>query len=152
MLETLHAALRRQLAGSRDVHGLPGRGVAATATARSSTLALAGHPRPVTIGADGSTRAVGRHGTVLGVSGSAEPEVSIGIAWRRERRSSSTPTACSMPGAPTTTTRRGRPARRVPGAHAEPLGGLLERLERLAYDRAAGRPRDDIALLGLRLV
>jgi serine phosphatase RsbU (regulator of sigma subunit) len=37
------------------------------------------------------------------------------------------------------------------GAQDEPLESLLERLERLAFDRAAGRRRDDIALLGVRL-
>ncbi len=150
MLATLHAALRRH-SPAAEMCTVCLVAVAPNGAGAELDVALAGHPRPVVIGADGSTRAVGRHGTVLGVSGSAEPGLERARLALAETLVLYTDGVLDA-GRPDDDLGEDGLLDACRGGHAEPLGSLLERLERLAVERAAGRPRDDIALLALRLL
>jgi PAS domain S-box-containing protein len=149
MLATLHASLRRH-SPEAEMCTVCLVTVSVDGDGAELEVALAGHPRPVAIGADGATRMLGRHGTVLGVSGVPTP----GLV--RTRLEAGETLVCYTDGV----LDAGRPGGELGedgllgacrGANAESLAGLLERMERVAFDRAAGRPRDDMALLGLRL-
>ncbi len=149
MLGTLHAALRRQPSGSDlctvclvTLELLP-------ANARL-TIALAGHPPPLLIDADGSQTLIGKPGTLLGVLDPIEiSEVDIGLQAGQTL-------LLYTDGLPE--------ADRVGGQLDEQtfvdprhltlqttLGDMLTRIEQAALVRAEGRLRDDIALLALRL-
>ena len=141
------AATRRQPRCARSAWSRCRR----TATAPSSTWrspAIPGRSRSALTAPRAPSGATGR---CSGCRARPSP-VSIGLAWRRERRSILYTDGVLDAGRPDDDLGEDGLLDACRGAHAEPLGGLLERLERLAYDRAAGRPRDDIALLGLRLV
>jgi PAS domain S-box-containing protein len=66
MLETLHAALRRQPVGA-DLCTVCLVTIEPAADSAQLTIALAGHPPPRVIGSAGERRQVGQPGTVLGV-------------------------------------------------------------------------------------
>ncbi|MGH2852407.1 MAG: PP2C family protein-serine/threonine phosphatase, partial [Solirubrobacteraceae bacterium] len=150
MLATLHEALRRH-SPAAEMCTVCLVAVSPDGDGAELDVALAGHPRPVAIGADGSTRAVGRHGTMLGVSGSADPGLDRDSLAAGETLVLYTDGVLDA-GRPDDDLGEDGLLDACREAHAEPLGSLLERLERLAFDRAAGRPRDDIALLALRLL
>ncbi len=149
MLGTLHEALRHQPAGADlctvclvtlERHG----GYA------QLRVALAGHPPPLLIDADGECRKIGTPGTLLGVLDPLDiKEVELEL----------------YPGQTLLLYTDGLPEAGRAGpqldderlfalcaqASQATLAGLLERIERAALEHAGGRLRDDIALLALRL-
>jgi PAS domain S-box-containing protein len=149
MLETLHASLRRHSPAAElctaCVVALSPDGDGAEVE-----VALAGHPRPVAVDCDGTARALGHHGTVLGVSGAAAPGLERVRLARGETLVLYTDGVLDA-GRPDDDIGEDGLLAACRGAHAETVSDVLERLEALAFDRAAGRPRDDIALVGVRL-
>jgi serine phosphatase RsbU (regulator of sigma subunit) len=124
--------------------------VAEPAHARTHlSIALAGHQPPLIIDRTGRAQPHGIPGTLLGAPGPIRPglvEASLepgetlllytdGVpdAGRPDNRLDDRGLieACQHPPTPT-------------------LAGLLEHIERVASDRAASKPRDDLALLALR--
>lgn len=149
MLNTLHAALRHQPEGA-DLCTVCLVTLEPSGTRARVTVALAGHPPPLIIGRDGAERHVGEPGTLLGVIDPVETR-----EVETELRAGET-LLLYTDGLP----EAGR-ARRTSGeghlleldsaaAHLT-LERLLERIERMAVERAEGLLRDDIALLAVRL-
>jgi serine phosphatase RsbU (regulator of sigma subunit) len=149
MLGTLHAALRRQPAGADlctvclvtlERHGAHAR----------LKVALAGHPPPLVMDADGECRKIGTPGTLLGVLDPIdvkETEVQLSPGQTLLLYTDGLPEA-------------GRAGPQLDDerlfalcaqASQATLEGLLEQIERAALDHAGGRLRDDIALLALRM-
>jgi PAS domain S-box-containing protein len=149
MLATLHEALRRQPAGA-DLCTVCLVTLEPRAAGASLGVALAGHPPPLVIDADGGCRKVGTPGTLLGVLDPVEiKEVEV------ELRSGET-LLLYTDGLP----EAGRAASRVDeerllevcaAASRGSLGDALVRIESAALVYAGGRLRDDIALLALRV-
>ncbi len=149
MVRTLHRALLQQLPGQQMCtvcvvsvgapHGI--------ATVR---LALGGHPQPLLIDTGGRTYAVGEPGTALGL---VEP---INVTETALELHPGETLLLYTDGVPETwrsrfehTSPLMRLCQRAPG---QPVAQLLTEIERAAVAGAAGMPRDDMALLGLRLV
>lgn len=149
MLATLHEALRGQPPGADlctvclvTLEPLDGSAML--------TVALAGHPQPLIVGADGEPRQIGRLGTLLGV---LDP-IDVGEV-QAELRPGETLLLYTdgLPEAGRSKDQLGevglfelcRQTQHVT------LGGLLGQFVHAAYLRAGGRLRDDIALLGVRL-
>lgn len=149
MLHTLHSALLRQPSGS-DLCTVCLVEMRRAGAAMELTVALAGHPRPLLLGRDGTTRRVGQPGTLLGVFDPVEVsetqlELHLGEtlllytdgvpeAGRAERQMGE------------------RGLQELLERHAElPLAELLARIEHAARERTEGRLRDDIAMLAVRL-
>jgi PAS domain S-box-containing protein len=148
MLETLHQALREQPPGA-DLCTVCLVVVAPTTTGARLTVALAGHEQPLIIDADGRARPVGSPGTLLGVVSPIE------ITEAPAELHPGQTLLLFTDGVPDA----GRPdalgetgllevCGRLAGLE---LSDLLEEIERAALACAHGAPRDDIAMLGLRL-
>jgi len=113
------------------------------------TICSGGHPLPVLLRADGSTTRFGCHGSLLGVL--ADPELSAVT----EELGPGDALVCLTDGI----TERHEDQRfledDLPGLlapHAgETAAALAERIERLARDFVAGEPRDDMAVLVVRV-
>jgi PAS domain S-box-containing protein len=149
MLATLHRALRRQPIGADlctvclvTLEHFMGRA--------RLTVALAGHPPPLLIGADGEVSLVGNHGTLLGV---LDP-IEVGLT-RVELEPGDTLLLYTdgLPDAGVAGGQLGEAAmielcRKAPRGS---LGEMLEHIERAAVDHAEGSLRDDLALLGVRV-
>jgi serine phosphatase RsbU (regulator of sigma subunit) len=147
MLETLHEALRChspvfELCTVCLV-------VVEPAGARAQlTIALAGHPRPLIISRAGYAQPQGVPGTLLGAPGPIRPGLATVSLEPGETLLLYTDGVLDA----------GRPDNRLDGhglieacRHPTPtLAELLQHIERIALDRAAGKPRDDLALLALR--
>jgi PAS domain S-box-containing protein len=148
MLGTLHQALHRQPHGA-DLCTVCLVTMELSPDGADLTVALAGHEPPLMIDPGGEVRAVGELGTLLGV---IDP-ISINE------------TSVRLPAGHTLllftdgVTDAGRPDRtlgadglRGLSSEAPGLGlqELLERIERVAFERAGGSLHDDIALLALR--
>ncbi len=149
MLHTLHRALRLQPAGA-DLCTVCLVMMAPGPDRARLTVALAGHQPPLLIGRDGDVTPLGEPGTLLGV---IDP---IEIVERTAELHPGQTLLLYTDGVP----EAGRAGRQMgeQGLHAlcaETVGlsvsELLERIEHAAKKRAAGRLRDDIALLALRL-
>jgi PAS domain S-box-containing protein len=148
MLETLHGALRRQPPGA-DLCTACLVVVEPVSTHARLTVALAGHEPPWVIDRDGHATSVGSPGTLLGV---VDP---ITITETTADLRAGETLLLFTDGVPDA----GRPEplgeaglRDVcAAARDSSLDELLRAIERAASDRARGRLRDDIALLGLRL-
>ncbi|HSZ15042.1 MAG TPA: SpoIIE family protein phosphatase [Solirubrobacteraceae bacterium] len=149
MLGTLHEALRRQPAGA-DLCTV----CLVTFERRKGharlKVALAGHPPPLLIDADGACRKIGTHGTLLGVLDPIDiKEVNV------ELRAGET-LLLYTDGLPEAG-RAGAPLEEerlfelCAQASQLTLEGMLERIERAALEHAGGSLRDDIALLALRI-
>ncbi|HTZ62750.1 MAG TPA: SpoIIE family protein phosphatase [Solirubrobacteraceae bacterium] len=148
MVRTLHRALLQQLPGQQMCTvcvvsvGAP-RG---TATLR---LALGGHPQPLLIDSGGRTYAVGEPGTALGL---VEP---INVTETAFELHPGETLLLYTDGVPETWRSRFEhtsPLMRLcEGAPGQALSELLAGIESAALASAAGAPRDDMALLGLRL-
>jgi PAS domain S-box-containing protein len=151
MLGTLHQALRCQPSGADMCTACLVLMTHTSGHARV-TVALAGHPPALLIGPDGAARPIGKHGTLLGVldpicitEEHAELDVGdtlllytdgvpdAGVAGEELLGEDGLIELC----------------RQAPGLS---LAGFLERVERVALDRARGTLRDDIALLGARVL
>jgi PAS domain S-box-containing protein len=150
MLGTLHEALRRQPPGA-DLCTVCLVTLARRRGHARLTVALAGHPPPLLIDADGACTKLGRHGTLLGVIDPIEiNEVEV------ELRPDETLLLYTdgLPEAGRAGSELDEPSLLTLCAEAarqHTLRGMLEQVERGALARADGRLRDDIALLALRI-
>jgi len=150
MLHTLHRALRRQPPGA-DLCTVCLVTMTRSPERARLTIALAGHLPPLLIDRSGAATQVGRHGTILGVIDpidihEVEAELHAGdtlllytdgvVEAGRPKRQLGEQGLLEL-------------CRRAP---ALTLVGLLERVEQVALEHADGSLRDDIALLGLRLL
>lgn len=149
MLEMLHRALRPQPAGG-DLCTVCLVGFERSGDGARLRVALAGHPPPLVLGADGSARQVGEPGTVLGV---------LDPIYVRESEAELAPGETLLlytDGAPEARHEgeqlgeRGliELCRRAPG---NGLDSLLDHVEQCVLEHAGGTLRDDLALLALRL-
>ncbi len=148
MLEMLHAALLRDPGGDLCTVCLvlvsPADGHARL------TVALAGHPPPLLIRADGRIRPTGELGTLLGL---IEP---VTITEREDRLEPDETLLLYTDGLPEARGPAGMLgedglARLSREGAAMPLPEMLEHIERGAIERTDGRVQDDIALLAVRL-
>ncbi len=149
MLSTLHEALLRQPPGEDLCTVCLGMLTRVQDGARL-TIALAGHPPPLLISADGDVRQAGISGTVLGVVDPVSIEESEITLCTGETLLMYTDGVIEA----------GRPDHLLgeeglfelcAAAPSLPLEGFLEHIELAALTRAQGRLRDDIALLALRI-
>jgi serine phosphatase RsbU (regulator of sigma subunit) len=149
MLGTLHQALRRQPPGADLCTVCLVTMEYASGQARL-TVALAGHPPPVIVDADGAARLIGKPGTLLGVLDPIDL-----TETHAELRPGETLLLYTdgVPDAGRSDEKLGEAGllelcRKAPDLD---LGKLLEHIEHVALERAEGSLRDDLALLGLRL-
>ena len=148
MLEHLHEALVRD--PGADMCTVCLVLVAPTPTHADLTIALAGHPPPLLIDAQGDSRPAGTLGTLLGL---IEPVTVVEHRTSLAMDETLLLYTDGVPDAGAATSRLGedglqRLARQ--GARLA-LPRMLEHIERGALAQASGRAQDDIALLGLRL-
>jgi serine phosphatase RsbU (regulator of sigma subunit) len=113
-------------------------------------IALAGHPAPIIVAADGRVRHVGVHGTLLGLPGEVRPGLASATLAADETMILYTD-GVTEAGRPNRSLGDDGLAEAARNARAVTLARLLEHIERVALDRSAGTPRDDLALLALRL-
>ena len=151
MLGTLHQALRCQPPGE-DMCTACLVLMTHIAGRAQLTVALAGHPPPLVIGPDGAARQIGRLGTLLGVF---DP---IGITEDHTELDADETLLLYTDGVTDAGIAGEHPlgedglievCRRAPQLS---LAGILEHVEHVALDRAKGTLRDDIALVGARLL
>jgi serine phosphatase RsbU (regulator of sigma subunit) len=113
------------------------------------TVALAGHPQPLLFGRDGKASPVGEPGTVLGV---VDPimlsEVQIDLHQGETLLLYTDGVSEAAPSDLIATLELADLCMDAPEMSVE---HVLKRFESAAVESAGGRPRDDIALLGLRL-
>jgi PAS domain S-box-containing protein len=149
ILVTLHRALRRQPVGA-DLCTVCLVTMEQAMGRTRLTVALAGHPPPLLITADGTTSFVGEHGTLLGV---LDP-IDIGLTQIEiDPGDTLLLYTDGLPDAGVAGAQLGE-ARMIELCHRAPresLEGMLEHIERAAVDHAAGSLRDDLALLGIRV-
>ena len=114
------------------------------------TVALAGHPQPLLIGADGATTQLGKPGTLLGVLDPVDIHEMQADLHPGETLLLYTD---GLPEAGRSGVQLGEQGLLELCAQAPGLSvsELLERIERAALERADGALRDDIALMALRL-
>lgn len=148
MLKLLHEALRRQPPGADLCTVCIVSLVREDDHARLS-VALAGHPQPLIVGADG-VRALGEPGTLLGV---IDP---VSVVEREARLERGETLVLYTDGVAEAGRASGTLSEQdlidVCVKHGEqPLAELLARIEAAALERANGTGRDDVALLGARL-
>jgi PAS domain S-box-containing protein len=149
MLGTLHEALRRQPAGA-DLCTVCLVTLERRLESALLSVALAGHPPPLLIDADGHCRKVGTPGTLLGVLDPvdiSEVDVELRSGQTLLLYTDGLPEA-GRAGPQLDEERLFELCAQVTDAT---LGGVLEQIERAALEHAGGRLRDDIALLALRL-
>jgi PAS domain S-box-containing protein len=149
MLQTLHEALVRQRDGG-DMCTVCLLTLEQRGSEAQLSITLAGHPQPVLVGGDGKPRLLGRPGTLLGV---VDPLQITAVEDVLKAGETVLLYTDGLPEAGRTAQQLGE--RRVLElcsiAPRVSLGELLARIEEAAVKRADGRPRDDIALVGLRL-
>ncbi len=114
-------------------------------------VALAGHPPPLLVDPDGQAQAIGRPGTLLGVLDSVEHTETGAELGPGETLLLYTD---GVPEAGHSDDQLGedgltRLCRKAPTLS---LAELLEHIEHVALEHAEGSLRDDLALLGLRLL
>lgn len=114
------------------------------------TVALAGHPQPLLIDADGSATPLGRTGTLLGV---LDPISVHEVHAELHPGETVLLYTDGLPEAGRSGVQLGERGLLELCARAPSLtvGGLLEEIERTAVEHADGALRDDIALMALRL-
>jgi len=148
MLQTLHRALRLQSGTELCTVCLV---LLAPRTERAQlTIALAGHLPPLLIDADGGIEQLGTPGTLLGV---LDPIEISEVVVEMDRSQTLLLYTDGVPEAGRMSSQLGEHGLRDLCARSPELtlSELLEHIEHGALRRAAGRLRDDIALLGLRL-
>jgi PAS domain S-box-containing protein len=149
MLGTLHQALLRQPPGA-DLCTVCLIMLAREAQGARLTIALAGHPPPLLISADGEVEQVGRSGTVLGVIDPVnidEHEITLGAGETLLMYTDGVIEA----GRPDNLLGEEGLLELCAAAPGLSLESFLEHIEHAALARARGALRDDIALLGLRI-
>ncbi len=149
MLRILHEALRRQPKGADMCTVCLVRMTPERDGARL-TVALAGHPPPLLIGRDGEVAQLGTSGTLLGVF---DP---VKISERESRLAPGETLLLYTDGVPDaghseTGLGEGGLVELCRGVAHAGVASLLAQIERAALDCAGGKPRDDIALLGIEL-
>jgi serine phosphatase RsbU (regulator of sigma subunit) len=115
-----------------------------------ATIASAGHPPPVLVGADGRTRCPEVAGTLLGVLREARSR-DVVVALEPGASMILYTDGLTDAGAPS---RVGHPeelCRHLARTGSAPPRELVRRLEELAGERGAGRLRDDIAIVAARV-
>jgi serine phosphatase RsbU (regulator of sigma subunit) len=145
----LHRALRNQPPGE-DLCTVCLVAAAISPAGAQLTVTLAGHPQPLLIGPGGNARQIGRPGTLLGVLERvdvSECSESLATGETLLLYTDGVPDA-GRPRAPLGEDGLIELCRAAPGST---LRGLLERIESAARARAGGHPRDDLALLAMRL-
>jgi PAS domain S-box-containing protein len=150
MLGTLHQALRRQPPGA-DLCTVCLILMTRAEDGLRLTVALAGHHPPLIVDRDGQARPVGRPGTLLGVLDPieiAESEATLQAGQTLLLYTDGVSEAGRSAG-PLGEEGVIELCRRSPELG---LAELLEQVERAALERAAGKLRDDIALLAARIV
>jgi PAS domain S-box-containing protein len=151
MLGTLHQALRCQPPGEDMCTACL---VLMTRASQGThlTVALAGHPPPLLIGPDGAAQQIGRHGTLLGV---LDP---ISVSEDHAELDAGETLLLYTDGVPDAGIAGEQPlgedglmelCRRAPELS---LASFLEHVEHVALDGAKGTLRDDIALVGARVL
>jgi PAS domain S-box-containing protein len=150
MLEILHQALRRQPAGA-DLCTVCLVAMRAAPARLLLTVALAGHHPPLRIDRAGEVTPLGRPGTLLGVIDPIEIFETDAELCPEETLLLFTD---GVPEAGRSSGQLGERGLRELCAQAPQLSlrELLEHIKVAALEHAAGRPRDDIALLAVRLV
>ncbi|HEY5389010.1 MAG TPA: PP2C family protein-serine/threonine phosphatase, partial [Solirubrobacteraceae bacterium] len=150
MLQTLHDAMRLQpTAQSLCTAAIVRMTRTADGGARLG-VALGGHQPPLLIEGGGGARAIGRTGTLLGVVDPIEVhEVAVAMAAGDTLLLYTD----GVTDAGRSTNRLGEDglARLCARSNGESLQSLLERIRSAALERVAGRSRDDIMLLAMRL-
>lgn len=114
------------------------------------TVALAGHPQPLLIGADGFVRQVGKPGTLLGVLDPVRVHLEQIEMHAGDTLLLFTDGVIDA-GAPQDQLGEAGLVEIVSRSADLPLPALLQRIESATTERGEGRVRDDIALLGMRL-
>ena len=145
LLAELNRAMLAQDAGFCTVALLSVR--SATPSPLELSVCLAGHPRPLLLGASGDVIEVGTPGTMLGYlehPDLTETRVTLGPD---DRLLLYTDGLTESPGSPSTPASLRDWLRTAP---ADTLEVLLTELETLAVSATEGRPRDDIAMLALQ--
>jgi PAS domain S-box-containing protein len=149
MLEMLHQALRRQPAGA-DLCTVCLVAMTPAPERLLLTVALAGHHPPLRIDRAGNATPLGRTGTLLGVIDPIEI-----FETEAELRPEETLLLFTdgVPEAGRSSRQLGERGLRELCTQAPrlTLRELLEHIKAAALEHAAGRPRDDIALLAVRL-
>jgi PAS domain S-box-containing protein len=149
MLQILHHALRRQPAGA-DLCTVCLVAMKTAPERLLLTVALAGHHPPLRIDRAGEVTPLGKPGTLLGVIDPIEifeTDAELGPEETLLLFTDGVPEAGRSSG------QLGEHGLRELCAQAPQLAlsELLERIKTVALEHAAGRPRDDIALLAVRL-
>lgn len=150
MIDTLHRALRLQPGGTEPCTVC--LVLIAPAQDRAHlTVTLAGHLPPLLIDHGGDAHPLGQPGTLLGALDPidvVESHAELGDGQTLLLYTDGVPEAGRANG------QLGEQGLRALCTQAPrlTLGGLLEHIEQTALEHAAGRPRDDIALLAVRLV
>jgi PAS domain S-box-containing protein len=149
MLATLHEALRRQPVGA-DLCTVCLVALERSGEDAQLSVALAGHPHPLIIDANGEARPVGRPGTLLGVLDPLEINEADAELLPGETLLLYTD---GVPDAGHSGRQLGEGGLLQLSREAPRLTvrGLLDRVVQAASSRADGRLRDDIALIGVRL-
>ena len=149
MLAMLHRALRRQPAGA-DLCTVCLVTIERTAEKARLTVALAGHQPPLLVGEGGEARPLGEPGTLLGVIDPVEIRETEAEMHPGETLLLYTD---GVPEAGRSGVQLGEAGLLELCTHAPQLSlaELLARIEAAALDSAAGRLRDDIALLAVRM-
>ncbi len=150
MLGTLHEALRHQPEGA-DLCTVCLVTLERRSASARLTVTLAGHPSPLLIDGHGECRQIGRSGTLLGV---LDPLDIREVGAELHAGETLLLYTDGLPEA-------GRAGQQLDeqrlfelcaGAASQPtVASMLAQVEQIALQRAAGRLRDDIALLALRL-
>lgn len=149
MLELLHQALRRQPPGS-DLCTVCLITLALEGERARLSVTLAGHEAPLLIDASGEVAELGERGTLLGVIDPLDLTEVDALLEPGQTLLLFTDGLIDA-GQPRTQLGAEGLIEICEDAAELPLRALLGRLERAALERAAGRLRDDIALLTLRL-
>ena len=149
MLATLHTALQRH-SSSAELCTVCLVTIAPGPDGARLEIALAGHPPPLRVGPEGAVAQVGVPGLLLGVRGEARP----GLAQMRLERGETLilyTDGVTDAGRPYDALGEDGLIELVRGAAGLSLAGLIEHIEQAALARSGGAPRDDIALLAVRL-
>ncbi|MHB1469556.1 MAG: SpoIIE family protein phosphatase [Solirubrobacteraceae bacterium] len=150
MLRLLHEALRRQPPGA-DLCTACLVTLVRDADRTRLSVALAGHPQPLLIGTDGWARPIGRHGTLLGVVEPLRVEERSATLSEGESLLLYTDGVAEAGRSHGTLSEQGLIELCAAGRELS-LSALLASVEEAALLRATGPRRDDIALMGVRLL
>jgi PAS domain S-box-containing protein len=113
-------------------------------------LALGGHPRPVLVGADGGTRAVGRSGTLLGVLEDVALQETVVPLAPGDAVVLVTDGVLEAPG-PGGRLEEGALLEVLTAAGGQDADGLADAVVARVLEHSGGAPADDIAVVAIRV-